>query len=202
MLECPATDLALHEGSVVKWDSVGPGKSITFANLVARATAAGGAPSGFSEFKSTGSDITSFVTQAAEVEIDPETGQVQIRKFITTVDSGTIINPIGHSGQINGGFITGLGYALMEEMPVEEGRVTTVSFADYKVPTMADLPELTTVYLPELASGPAPYHGKSVGETHNPPVAAALANAIADAIGIQITSLPLTAEKIRAAIRR
>jgi nicotinate dehydrogenase medium molybdopterin subunit len=66
---------------------------------------------------------------------------------------------------------------------------------------MADLPKLTTVYLPELPSGPAPYHGKSVGETHNPPVAAALANAIADAIGTQITSLPLTAEKIRAALR-
>jgi len=201
MLECPATDLALKDGSVVNQGSAGSGKSITLADLVARATAAGEAPSGFSEFKSTGSDITSFVTQAAEVEIDPETGHVEIKKFITTVDSGTILNPIGHSGQINGGFITGLGYALMEEMPVEDGRVTTLSFADYKVPTMADLPELTTVYLPELASGPAPYHGKAVGETHNPPVAAALANAIADAIGTQITSLPLTAEKIRAALR-
>ncbi len=200
MLECTATDLVLKDGRVVSQGAPGQAKSITLAELVAQATAAGEAPFCFTEFKSSGSDITSFVTQAAEVEVDPETGQVQIKKFITTVDSGTILNPIGHRGQITGGFVTGLGYALMEEMPVEDGRVTTLSFADYKVPTIADLPELTTVYLPEVPSGPAPYEGKSVGETHNPPVAAALANAVADAIGTHITSLPLTAEKIRAAL--
>jgi CO/xanthine dehydrogenase Mo-binding subunit len=199
MFECAATDLALDQGRVVKH---GGTDSITLGDLVTRAAAGGDVPSGFAEFKSGATDVTSFVTQACEVEVDPETGQVEIKKFITTVDSGTILNPIGHKGQIQGGFVTGLGYALMEEMPVDQGHVTTLSFADYKIPSMADLPKLTTVYLPEIPSGPAPYASKSVGETHNPPVAAAIANAVADAIGTPITSLPLTAEKIRATIAR
>ena len=194
MLECSADDLTLSDGSLMK----APGDaSITYADLASRA---GEVVSGFAEFKSGATDITSFCTQAAEVEVDPETGQVTILKFITTADTGIILNPIGHRGQINGGFITGLGYALMEELSIEGGRVTNPSFADYKIPTIADLPELTTVYLPEVPSGPTPYQGKSVGETHNPPVAGALANAIADAIGTHLTSLPLTAEKIRAAM--
>ena len=88
----------------------------------------------------------------------------------------------------------------MEELTVESGRVTNPSFTEYKIPTIADVPELTTLYGPEVPSGPTPYQGKSVGETHNPPIAAAIANAMADAIGTHLTSLPLTAEKVRAAI--
>jgi CO/xanthine dehydrogenase Mo-binding subunit len=84
----------------------------------------------------------------------------------------------------------------MAELTVESGRVTNPSFTEYKVPTIADVPELTTLYGPEVPSGPTPYQGKSVGETHNP----AIANAVADAIGTHLTSLPLTAEKVRAAI--
>ena len=195
MLECDANNLSLDGGRLFK----APGDaSITFGDIASKV---GEPVTGFAEFKSGATDITSFVTQAAEVEVDPETGQVTILKFITTADTGVIINPIGHRGQINGGFVTGLGYALMEELPIEDGRVTNPSFADYKIPTVADLPELTTVYLPEVPSGPTPYQGKSVGETHNPPVAGALANAIADAIGTHLTSLPLTAEKIRQAMR-
>ena len=199
LLECPADELTLAEGRLVKRAS--PAAELGFDELVTRAADATESLMGFAEFKSGSTDITSFVTQAAEVEVDPDTGQITIRKFVTTVDSGTILNPIGFTGQVQGGFVTGLGYALMEEMPVVDGHVTTLSFADYKIPTMVDLPELTTVYLPEVPSGPAPYEGKSVGETHNPPTAGAIANAVADAVGVRLTSLPITAEKIYEALR-
>jgi CO/xanthine dehydrogenase Mo-binding subunit len=80
-----------------------------------------------------------------------------------------------------------------------DGHVTTLSFADYKIPTMLDLPERTSVYMPEVPSGSAPHEGKSVGETHKPPTAGA--NAVSDAVGVRLTSLPITAEKLYTALR-
>jgi CO/xanthine dehydrogenase Mo-binding subunit len=194
LLECPEDDVEVTGGQATARGR--GGQSISYAEIAVKAAGQGEPVSGFAEFKSGSPDITSFVTQAAEVEVDPDTGQVSIRKFVTVVDSGTIINPIGHRGQINGGFVTGLGYALMEEMPVSDGHVETLSFADYKIPTMMDVPELTAVYLPEVPSGPTPYQGKSVGETHNPAVGGAIANAIADAVGVRLHDLPATAEKV------
>jgi CO/xanthine dehydrogenase Mo-binding subunit len=76
-----------------------------------------------------------------------------------------------------------------------DGHMTTLSFADYKIPTMVDLPELTTVYMPEVPSGPAPYEGKSVGEMHKPPTEGA------SAVGVRLTSLPITAEKLYTELR-
>ena len=93
----------------------------------------------------------------------------------------------------------GLGYALMEELHVEDGRVTTLSFGDYKMPTMRDIPQLTTV-LVESTDGVGPYHIKGIGESPLTPVAPAIANAVADAIGVRIRDLPLTAEKIYSAL--
>jgi CO/xanthine dehydrogenase Mo-binding subunit len=105
-----------------------------------------------------------------------------------------------HQGQINGGFMQGLGYALMEELRVEDGRVTSLSFGDYKVPTVRDIPPLKTV-LVETATGAGPYAVKGIGETPIGPVAPAIANAVADAIGVRIRELPITAEKVYRALR-
>jgi CO/xanthine dehydrogenase Mo-binding subunit len=144
--------------------------------------------------------ITSFAVQVAEVAVDPETGQITLLRFTTAHDVGQIVHPIGHQGQINGAIVQGLGYALMEELPVEDGRVTNLSFGEYKMPTMCDLPPLTTV-LVESPRGVGPYHIKGIGESPLTPVAPAIANAVADAVGVRLRSLPLTAEKVYRALQ-
>ena len=148
----------------------------------------------------TAPEVTSFTAQIAEVEIDPETGQVKVRRIVTAHDVGTIINPVGHQGQIEGGVIQGLGYALMEELPIEDGRPTTLHMGDYKIPNIKDIPELVTVLLEE-PQGTGPYQIRSIGESSNVPTAGAIANAVADAIGKRVFSLPITAEKVWRAMK-
>jgi CO/xanthine dehydrogenase Mo-binding subunit len=145
-------------------------------------------------------DVTSFCAQVAEVEVDPETGQITLRKVATAHDVGTIINPLTHQGQIEGGIVQGIGQALTEHLLVQDGAVTTLHLGDYKLPTAADLPELATVLI-ETKDGPAPYAGKAVGELSNVPVPAAIANAVFDAIGVRLMELPISAEKVYAALR-
>jgi CO/xanthine dehydrogenase Mo-binding subunit len=125
---------------------------------------------------------------------------VDLLKFTTAHDTGTVINPIGHQGQINGAFMQGLGYAMMEELKVEDGRVTTLSFGEYKMPTIADIPRLETVLL-ESDHGAGPYSLRGIGEVPCVPVAAAIANAVEDAVGIRIRDLPVTAEKVYRALK-
>jgi CO/xanthine dehydrogenase Mo-binding subunit len=144
--------------------------------------------------------VTSFTAQVAEVAVDPQTGQVTLRRFTTAHDVGTIINPLGHQGQIEGGLVQGLGFALMEEMQTEDGRVSTVSLGDVKLPTIQDIPPLTTVILQDPV-GPGPFNAKAIGEGSISAVAPAVANAVADACGARIRDLPITAEKVYAALR-
>jgi CO/xanthine dehydrogenase Mo-binding subunit len=146
------------------------------------------------------SHITSFAVQVAEVAVDPETGEVKLLRFTTAHDVGQIVHPIGHQGQINGAVIQGLGYALMEELQVEDGKVTNPSFGEYKLPTIRDIPPLTTV-LVESTNGVGPYQIKGIGESPLTPVAPAIANAVEDAIGVRIRELPITAEKIYRALQ-
>ena len=96
--------------------------------------------------------------------------------------------------------VQGLGYGVMEEIMTADGQISTLSLGDYKLPTVKDIPELVTVLL-ESSPGPAPYQGKGIGESSNIPVAAAIANAVAAAVGVRITELPVTAEKVFAALR-
>jgi CO/xanthine dehydrogenase Mo-binding subunit len=144
--------------------------------------------------------VTSFTAQVAEVQIDPATGQVTVRHFTTAHDVGTIINPIGHQGQIEGGLVQGLGFALIEEMKTEDGRISTLSLGDFKLPTIQDIPPLTTVIL-EDPVGPGPFNAKAIGEGSISAVAPAVANAVADACGVRILDLPITAEKVYFALR-
>jgi CO/xanthine dehydrogenase Mo-binding subunit len=144
--------------------------------------------------------VTSFTAQVAEVAVDPTTGHVTVRRFTTAHDVGTIINPIGHQGQIEGGLIQGLGFALMEELQTEDGRISTLSLGDFKLPTIGDVPPLTTVLL-EDPVGPGPFRAKAIGEGSISPVAPAVANAVADACGVRILDLPITAEKVYFALR-
>jgi len=145
------------------------------------------------------SPVTSFTAQVAEVAVDPETGAVQLLRFTTAHDVGQVLNPMDHQGQIEGAVMQGIGYALSEELAVDEGRVTSVSFGDYKIPNMQDIPALHTVVLAS-ESGPGPYHAKGIGENPIGPVAPAIANAVADAVGVRIKDLPITAEKVYRAV--
>jgi CO/xanthine dehydrogenase Mo-binding subunit len=191
----PEATLALMGADIRRTDT---NEALPWTDLLARA---GIAVTGRAHIEAKGrAHITSFAVQVAEVAVDPETGEITLRRYTTAHDVGQIIHPIGHQGQINGAFVQGLGYARMEELQVEEGRVTTLSLGDYKLPTMRDIPPLTTVLVPS-PHGVGPYHIKGIGESPLTPVAPAIANAIADAVGVRIRDLPLTAEKVYHALQ-
>ena len=136
----------------------------------------------------------------AKVEVDPETGQVRVIDFTTAHSTGTVINPLMHQGQIDGGVVMGIGYALMEEVVIDGGKVVTSNFGDGKIPSICDIPPLKTV-IQEFPVGNGPYGAMSIGEPPMIPIAAAIANAVQDAVGARIFDLPITAEKVLQALR-
>jgi CO/xanthine dehydrogenase Mo-binding subunit len=142
----------------------------------------------------------SFFAQLAEVEVDTETGRLTILKMTSVNDVGTIINPLVHQAQIEGGLIQGLGYAVMEHLQNQDGKIVTSNLGDYKIPAMSDIPRLETVNVYDFA-GPGPFQSKPIGENTSTPTAAAIANAVYDATGIQIRDLPITSEKIFFALK-
>ena len=194
-LGVPTDRLAFTDGAVRNRST---GESYAWPELLQRLDRS---VTGQAEFQDTSlPPVTAYVAQIAEVSVDPETGQVKLLRLSSAHDVGQIVNPIGHQGQVNGGAMQGIGYALMEELQVEDGRVTTLSFGDYKIPTINDLPEMRTV-LVESESGVGPYNVKSIGENAVIPVAAAIANAVEDAVGVRIKDLPITAEKVYRALK-
>jgi len=138
---------------------------------------------------------TSFVAQVAEVEVDRETGKVKLHRFVTAHDVGTIINPIAHQGQIDGGAMMAIGSSLMEELIDDSGKITTTNLGEYKIPNILDIPRFKTV-LVHSEGGPGPYEAKGIGEHANVSPPAAIANAVDDAVGVRVFDLPITAEKI------
>jgi carbon-monoxide dehydrogenase large subunit len=139
--------------------------------------------------------VTGFAAQVAEVEVDPATGRVRLLNLTTAHDTGTVLNHLTLTGQIEGGVVTGFGFALMEENPMADGKITTLTLGESKLPCIADVPPLKTV-LVESPTGPTPFGGKAIAENPNVPTAAAIANAVADAVGVRIFDLPITAEKV------
>ncbi len=144
----------------------------------------------------------SIAAQIAEVHVDPETGQVKLRSFVSAHTTGKVINPLMHQGQIDGGIVFGIGYALTEHLVLDNGKVVTANFGDYKIPNIQDIPPLKTAVLEMVPHGPGPYNSLSIGEVANVPVAAAIANAVEDAVGVRIKDLPITAEKVFRALNR
>lgn len=137
----------------------------------------------------------SFHCHAAEVEVDPETGLVRVRKMAVAQDVGFAINPTYIEGQLQGGAAQAFGFAISEELHFDEGRIMNPNLALYKLPTAADTPVITPVIV-EHPSARGMYGMKGVGE---PPVifgGAAIANAVFDALGVQITETPLSPERV------
>lgn len=140
-----------------------------------------------------------FATQVVDVEVDTETGRVEVLKIWAAHDVGRAINPALVEGQIEGGATMGLGYGLMEEITTVNGVIKNTNFTDYLIPTILDVPEITSIII-EAAEPTGPFGAKGVGEPALIPTAAAIANAVYDAIGVRIYSLPLTPEKVLSAL--
>ncbi|MPZ76564.1 MAG: molybdopterin-dependent oxidoreductase [Deltaproteobacteria bacterium] len=144
---------------------------------------------------------TSVSAQIAEVHVDPETGQVTLKQMVSAHTTGKVINPLMHQGQIEGGVVFGLGYALQEEILFDGGKILTTNFGEFKIPNIMDIPPLKTSVMENVPHGPGPYNSLAIGEVANTPTAAAVANAVADACGVRITDLPVTAEKVYEALK-
>ena len=193
-LGCQAEEIQANNG---RFSAPGR-KAMPFSELIKLALEQNGGPlTHLSIYEPSRAPITSFAAQVAEVEVDGGTGRVKVNKLTTVHDSGTVLNHLSYTGQIDGGVITGLGFALMEDNSLVDGRMLTSNLGEFKMATIADVPKLTTVLM-EDANGPIPYHGKAIAEIPNVPTAAAIANAIEDAVGVRLHDLPITAEKIYA----
>jgi len=150
-----------------------------------------------------GSPFPSYVyaTHLAEVEVDTETGQVKVLNFVAAHDVGKAVNPALVEHQIYSGVSFGLGYGLTEDIKIDEkGRVMNPNFSDYIIPTIADMPKIQAIII-EKHEPTGPFGAKGCGEPPNVATAPALLNAIYDAIGVRIESLPATPEKILKALK-
>ncbi|MEA3376494.1 MAG: xanthine dehydrogenase family protein molybdopterin-binding subunit [Chloroflexota bacterium] len=142
-----------------------------------------------------------FSAHAVEVAVDTETGEITLLKSVGCHDVGRAINPTAVEGQIQGGSAQGIGWALMEEVQVDEGVTQTPSLSEYLIPTAKDLPKTQAIIL-ESGTGVGPFGAKGIGEPSLTPAAPAVANAVADAIGVRIPDLPITPEKVVEALDR
>ena len=189
-------ELELAQGAVVHKKSK---RKLSFADIVK----AYGAPltvKGYYKSAEKSHDA-SVSAQICEVHVDPETGQITLRNMISAHTTGKVINPLMHQGQIDGGVVFGLGYALTEEINFDGAKITTTNFGEFKIPNIKDIPPLKTHVAENVPSGPGPYNSLAIGEVANTPTAAAVANAVADACGVRITDLPVTSEKVYQALK-
>jgi CO/xanthine dehydrogenase Mo-binding subunit/CO/xanthine dehydrogenase FAD-binding subunit len=140
-----------------------------------------------------------YAAHAAIVEVDEKTGKIRVADYVAASDAGTAINPMLLEGQISGAVVMGLGGALAEELLFEQGKVVNPAFLNYAVPRSADVPSIRMVN-EGLADEKGPYGAKGVGELGVNPAAPAIANAVFDAIGVRLNSLPLTPDKVMNAL--
>jgi CO/xanthine dehydrogenase Mo-binding subunit len=138
--------------------------------------------------------------QAVQVEVDRETGQVKILQYVAASDCGTVINPVGAEGQVEGAVAQGIGYALIEGLRFDEGRPLNPNFSDYRIPSMRDMPPLKHGFA-DSYEPTGPFGAKGLGELGMDPTAAVISNAIFDAVGVRIKTLPITPEKVLKALK-
>ncbi len=219
ILEIAGEYLKIHPSRLTLSDGVifqdGAEEKITLNALMAKKFKPGEAIQGEGHYTPAGSSLLdayhglegmssifwTFATQAAEVEVDTETGVVTVLKISAAHDVGKAINPLGCAQQIEGAVVMGLSNTLFEEFKMERGRMVNDNLADYKVATMLDTPEIVP-FIVESYHQEAPFGGaKGIGEPAAAPTAPAISNAIFDAVGIRIRDLPITPEKVLANLR-
>jgi CO/xanthine dehydrogenase Mo-binding subunit len=142
----------------------------------------------------------SFAAQAVEVEVDTETGQVQVLQSFVADDCGKALNPMAVHGQSSGAAAQAIGWTLYEQLHLEGGRLANTDFADYTMPTIDALPEMRSGIVESMDPN-GPYGAKGASETAILPGAPAIANAVFDAVGVRIVDLPITPEKVLAALK-
>ncbi|MCK5388606.1 MAG: xanthine dehydrogenase family protein molybdopterin-binding subunit, partial [Candidatus Izimaplasma sp.] len=142
-----------------------------------------------------------FMAGFVEVNVDKETGEVEIVDYVSVVDCGTTINPMLAKGQVEGGIVQGIGMAMYEEVIyTKKGKLVTNDLMNYRIPTRREINKLTTEFADSYEKS-GPYGAKSVGEIGIDTPPAALANAVYNAVGVRITTLPITPEKILMALK-
>jgi len=203
-------DLQMEEGKIYLRKN--PEKYLTLSEVIKRKYPAGLDIIGYGSYYPTIAGETGGMWSApsifwmygahyVELEVDTETGKVDILKVVAAHDVGKAINPLTCEGQIEGGVVHAIGPALFEEMVWgERGDLINPSFLDYKIPTALDIPDITPIIV-EVHHKEGPYGAKGIGEMTTVPTAPAIANAIYDAIGVRIKELPITQEKIIEALR-
>jgi xanthine dehydrogenase molybdenum-binding subunit len=151
------------------------------------------------DFRGNVSVTYGFAAQAALVEVEEATGKIEVLRVASAHDVGRALNPVGCEGQIEGGIHMGLGYCLTEELKLHEGRVLNPGFLDYKLLTAPDMPEIL-ITLIETVDEAGPFGAKGLGEAGTIPISAAVANAVKDAVGVRLTELPMTPERVYRAL--
>ena len=205
MMERAAKIWGIHEDNVRfadgEFSSVnrtwryGKEQKISFRDLAARLGETGGTIVGTAAVDPAGVGCT-FAAHIVDVEVDEETGKVQILRYTATQDAGKAIHPSYVEGQMQGGVAQGISWALNEEYIYNaEGAMTNASFLDYRIPTCLDLPMIDTVIV-EVPNPGHPYGVRGVGEVPIVPPPAAIANAIYDAIGVRMTELPMSPDRL------
>lgn len=179
--------------------NAGDFEPLSIADIAKNAGKTGGPISGHVEENVKGAG-PSFATEMVDVEVDPETGKVTILRFTVAQDAGRAIHPSYVEGQYQGAAAQGIGWALNEEYVYDaNGRLENPNFLDYRIPVASDLPMIDTVIV-EVPNPNHPYGVRGIGETSIIPVKAAVANAIADAVGVRMTDLPMSPPKVLKAI--
>src|SRR5213592_615785 len=209
LLSVPEETLALNDKHVVA-----DGKRVSLAELARQSQIAGGgliahgtfvAPPTPHDTKRVQAHVypafhsPSFHAHAVDLSVDPDTGEITILKYVVAQDVGFALNPASIEGQIEGGVAQGLGQALSEEIVYDRGRLLNANLTDYKMPTTLDVPRVESI-LVQHPSAIGPHGAKGVGEPPNIEPPAAVANAVAAAVGVRVTTLPITAEKVALAL--
>ncbi len=180
-------------------DNAGKFEPMPLAEIAAKSAKTGGPITGKSSINAQGAG-PGYATHLCDVEVDEETGHVEVLRYTAIQDVGKAIHPAYVEGQMQGGAVQGIGWALNEEYIYnDKGRLDNPGFLDYRVPVASDLPMIETV-LVEVPNPRHPFGAKGVGEAPIVPPMAAVANAIEDAIGIRMPDLPMSPPRIRAAM--
>ena len=175
--------------------NVGDFEPLSLKDIASKFSATGG-PIGATGTVNAGGQAPGFSTQFCDVEVDPETGRVTILRFVAAQDAGRAIHPSYVEGQIQGGVVQGIGWALNEEYVYDEdGRMSNPGFLDYRVPVASDVPMIEPIVV-EVPNPNHPFGVKGVGEVSICPPMAAIANAVADAIGRRMQELPMSPPKV------